>query len=231
MEQNHVNLVLLRHGQSLWNLENKFTGWVDVNLSAQGESEALRAALKLKSLDLKIDFCFSSILKRAIHTLWILQKELNLEWLPWEKSWRLNERHYGALQGLNKKETEEKYGSDQVKIWRRSYDTPPPFFKDKTLYSSAEVHKYTELGLTDLPLGESLKMCKERTLPYYIEKIKPLLQSKKNVLVVAHGNSLRSLMMDIESISGTDIMSVELETAVPVIYTLDVKTLKVIHKI
>jgi 2,3-bisphosphoglycerate-dependent phosphoglycerate mutase len=205
-----VKLVLVRHGQSQWNLENRFTGWVDVELTDLGQAEAKRAADHIKKLGVKFDQAHTSVLKRAIHTLWIILKELDISALPESKSWQLNERHYGALQGLNKDETVAKYGADQVKIWRRSYDTPPPLDKDNK--------------------GESLKLCQERVLPYFQKTISPELKSGKNLLIVAHGNSLRSLIMEIEGLSGEKIMEVELETAVPIVYTLDTKTLKVIEK-
>lgn len=232
MSSETVKLVLVRHGQSQWNLENRFTGWVDVELSDLGIEEAKRAAQELKKLNLEIHQCHTSVLKRAIHTLWIILKELDQYWLTESKSWRLNERHYGALQGLNKEETANKYGVDQVKIWRRSYDVPPPSLENTQNNSdqASEIKKYKSLGLNQMPGGESLKLCQERVLPYYRETIVPELKAHKNLLVVAHGNSLRSLIMEIEGLSGEKIMDVEIETAVPIVYTLDAKTLKVIEK-
>ena len=246
MKKETVNLVLVRHGQSQWNLENRFTGWVDVELTELGIQEAKRAAEELKKLDLKFDHSYCSVLKRSIHTLWHILQGLELSWLPQEKSWRLNERHYGALQGLNKKETAEKYGDDQVKIWRRSYDTLPPLLKSadedpKAFYETFEkpnesskysdLEKYELLGLSqkDFPRGESLKVCQQRVVPYF-ETIKTQLKKGKNILVVAHGNSLRSLIMELEGLSGEKIMGVEVETAVPIVYTLDLNTLKVLEK-
>ncbi len=248
MAQNEVYLTLIRHGQSQWNLENRFTGWVDVDLTEEGQVEALSAAKKLKELNIIYNQCHASVLKRSIHTLWIIQKELELSWLPTTKAWQLNERHYGALQGLNKKETETKYGADQVKIWRRSYDTPPPLLntvdiesnndslspkssnKDSNIQKLTELQKYKMLGLDKMPLGESLKMCQQRVLPYFTKSIAPELKSGKYLLVVAHGNSLRSLIMELEDLNGEKIMDVEIETAIPIVYKLNSKDLSVISK-
>ncbi len=241
-----ATLVLVRHGQSQWNLENRFTGWVDVELTPLGIDEAKRAAQQLQKLNLKFDFSYCSVLKRSIHTLWQILQELELSWLPQEKSWRLNERHYGALQGLNKKETASKYGDEQVKIWRRSYETlPPPITPDAEASSSYisnfntpnenskynDLDKYEKLGLQkkDFPAGESLELCRKRVIPYF-EVIKAKLKNAENILVVAHGNSLRSLIMEIEGLSGEKIMEVEVETAVPIVYTLNPKNLKIIEK-
>lgn len=231
MSKETVSLILVRHGQSQWNLENRFTGWVDVELSAQGHEEAAKAALELKKLNIDIDACYTSVLNRAIHTLWILLKEMGISWLPVTKAWQLNERHYGGLQGLNKQETADQYGADQVKIWRRSYDTPPPEMDEKRLADqNIENHKYKKLGLDQLPNGESLKICRERVVPYYTSEIAPQLKAGKNLLVTAHGNSLRSLIMELEGLSGEKIMEVEIETAVPLVYTLDAQTLKILDK-
>lgn len=246
MKNSEVKLVLVRHGQSQWNLENRFTGWVDVELTELGIDEAKRAAQQLKKLGIKFSYSYCSVLKRSIHTLWQILQDLELSWLPQEKSWRLNERHYGALQGLNKKETADKYGDDQVKVWRRSYDTLPPLLKsaeedletfqktfetpnENSKYSDLE--KYEQLGLpkSEFPRGESLKVCQQRVVPYF-EKIKARLAKGENVLVVAHGNSLRSLIMEIENLSGEKIMEVEVETAVPIVYTLETSTLKPLDK-
>lgn len=229
MAANEIKLVLVRHGQSQWNLENRFTGWVDVELSEQGQQEARNAALALKKLNIDIDVCYCSVLKRSIHTLWIMLKELNLSWLPVEKAWQLNERHYGALQGLNKKETADKYGEDQVKVWRRSYDTPPPFLENVS-FDEVENKKYQKMNLSQIPLGESLKLCQERVVPYYKSHILPQLKEGKNLLIAAHGNSLRSLIMELEGLSGEKIMEVEIETAVPLVYTLDPATLTIKSK-
>jgi 2,3-bisphosphoglycerate-dependent phosphoglycerate mutase len=246
MSTNTVNLVLVRHGQSQWNLENRFTGWVDVELTELGITEAKRAARELKKLDIKFAYSYCSVLKRSIHTLWHILQGLELSWLPCDKSWRLNERHYGALQGLNKKETAEKYGDDQVKIWRRSYDTLPPLLKsvdedpkaffetfekpnESSKYSDLEKYELLGLGKNDFPKGESLQICQQRVVPYF-ETIKTRLKKGENILVVAHGNSLRSLIMEIEGLNGETIMNVEVETAVPIVYTLDLKTLKPLDK-
>lgn len=231
-----VKLTLVRHGQSQWNLDNRFTGWVDVPLTQKGITESIGAGKALKEFNIDYTMCFTSVLKRAIHTSWNILNELELAWLPQDKAWQLNERHYGALQGLNKQETKDKYGEDQVQIWRRSYDTPPPKSSESHHNFSLESvkvdrMKYDRLGLTEIPDGESLKTCQARVLPFYEKKIKPLLKDSKNLLVVAHGNSLRSLIMELEGLSKETIMDVEIETGVPVVYTLNTETLEVVGKV
>ena len=215
-----MKLVLVRHGESVWNLENKFTGWTDVDLSENGVKEAKDAGNKLKDADIKFNICYTSVLKRAIHTLDIIENILNLD-VPIIKSWRLNERHYGALQGLNKSETAEKYGDAQVKLWRRSYDVAPPKLEKYDYRYPGNDKKYENLDEEQLPLSESLKDTCKRTVPYYEEIIKKSLEEGKNVLVVAHGNSLRSIRKHIDNISDDDIVGLEIPTGVPFVYEFD----------
>lgn len=203
-------LTLVRHGQSAWNLENRFTGWVDVALTEKGIEEAKNAGRRLKETGTAYDVCFTSVLKRAIRTSWIMLEEMDQMWLPQYKSYRLNERHYGALQGLNKAETAAKYGDDQVKIWRRSYDTPPPAGGDSGDMSGDRRYQ----GLT-IPAGESLKLTVERVVPYWTSDIEPHIRKGKNVLVVAHGNSLRGLVKHLTGMSDSEIVAFEFETGVP----------------
>lgn len=213
-------LILVRHGQSEWNLENRFTGWTDVDLSPQGESEAKNAGELIKKAGLDIDIAFTSVLRRAIKTLHLLEDAANLLWLPELKSWRLNERHYGALQGLNKAETAKKYGDEQVKIWRRSYDVPPPALDVADPRNPRFEKMYAKLDPKITPLCESLKDTIARTLPFWQDKIEPALFSGKSVLVVAHGNSLRGLIKYIEDISDDKIAELEIPTGVPQIIEL-----------
>lgn len=215
-----MKLVLLRHGESVWNKENRFTGWTDVDLSENGVKEAENAGKLLKDKGYTFDVSFTSILKRANRTLEIVLKEMNLN-IPVYYSYRLNERHYGALQGLNKDETRKKFGEEQVHIWRRSYDVrPPELSKDDERYPGNDP-KYKDLTPEELPLTECLKDTLERVLPYYNNEIKKHLEKKENVLVVAHGNSLRSIIKYLENISDEDIMNVEIPTAIPYVYELD----------
>lgn len=217
-----MKLVLLRHGQSVWNKENRFTGWTDVDLSENGIIEAQNAGKKLKENGFKFDIAFTSVLKRANKTLDIVLKEMNLN-IKIESSYRLNERHYGALQGLNKDEMKKKYGEKQVHIWRRSYDVRPPMLsKDDERYPGNDI-KYKDLTEEELPLTECLKDTLERVLPYYENNIKSHLQNNEDVLIVAHGNSLRSIVKYLEKISDEDIMSFEIPTGVPYIYEMDEK--------
>jgi 2,3-bisphosphoglycerate-dependent phosphoglycerate mutase len=212
-------LVLCRHGQSTWNLENLFTGWVDVDLAAQGREEAADAGRKLKDLGIEFDFAFTSVLKRAIRTLWIMLDEMDLMWIPVERSWRLNERHYGALQGLNKAQTAARHGEDQVKIWRRSYDiAPPPLAEDDKRHPRFD-RRYQ--GISPLPATESLKDTLSRVLPYWEGSIAPRLLAGDNVLVAAHGNSLRALVKMLDGISDRDISEVNIPTGIPLLYELD----------
>ena len=215
-----MKLVLLRHGESVWNKENRFTGWTDVDLSEKGVKEAENAGKLLKDKGYTFDVSFTSILKRANRTLEIVLKEMNLN-IPVYYSYRLNERHYGALQGLNKDEMRKKFGDEQVHIWRRSYDVrPPELSKDDERYPGNDP-KYKDLTPEELPLTECLKDTLERVLPYYNNEIKKHLENKENVLVVAHGNSLRSIIKYLENISDEDIMNVEIPTGIPYVYELD----------
>ncbi|MCI1282982.1 2,3-diphosphoglycerate-dependent phosphoglycerate mutase [Lacticaseibacillus songhuajiangensis] len=224
-----AKLVLIRHGQSEWNLSNQFTGWHDVNLSEQGVEEAKNAGKKLKEAGILFDQAYTSVLTRAIKTLHYALEEADQLWIPEEKTWRLNERHYGALQGLNKKETAEKYGDEQVHIWRRSYDTLPPLLDADDPESAAQDRRYANLDPRIIPGGENLKVTLERVLPFWEDKIAPDLLAGKNVIIAAHGNSLRALTKYIENISDADIMDVEMATGEPVVYTFDDK-LKVTNK-
>ncbi len=214
-------LVLLRHGQSQWNLENRFTGWVDVSLTETGMAEAARAGRALSDLGTELHVCHTSYLKRAIKTLWIALETMDRMWLPVHRHWRLNERHYGALQGLNKKETADQYGDDQVKLWRRSFDiSPPAITKDSEYYPGHDM-RYAGVAEKNLPLTENLKDTIARVMPYWTEAIVPDLQADRNVLIAAHGNSLRALMKHLEGISDADINHLEIATGVPVVYELD----------
>ena len=214
-------LILVRHGESEWNKLNLFTGWTDVELSETGRKEAKAAGQGLLEKGVKFDVCFTSYLKRAIHTLNIILDEMDLAYLPVYKAWQLNERHYGALQGLNKAETAEKYGEAQVKLWRRSYDVPPPALENDDPRNPANQETYKNVDRKDLPLTESLAITVDRVVPYFNEKIKPELESGKTVLVAAHGNSLRALIMHLEHMSEEDVINLNLPTGVPVIYELD----------
>lgn len=223
-----MKLILLRHGESVWNKENRFTGWTDVDLSSKGVEEAINAGKIMKKNNITFDVAFSSVLLRAKRTLDLVLKEMNVN-VPVYYSYRLNERHYGALQGLNKDETRKKYGEEQVHIWRRSYDVRPPMLTiDDPRYPGNDP-LYKGLTKDELPLTECLKDTLERVLPYYNNEIKNHLLKGENVLIVAHGNSIRSIIKYIENISDEDIMSVEIPTAVPYIYELDNK-LNIIDK-
>jgi 2,3-bisphosphoglycerate-dependent phosphoglycerate mutase len=224
-----AKLVLIRHGQSEWNLENKFTGWHDVNLSEQGVQEAKTAGKKLKEAGILFDQAYTSVLTRAIKTLHYALEEADQLWIPETKTWRLNERHYGALQGLNKAETAEKYGDEQVHIWRRSYDTLPPLLDADDPESAAQDRRYADLDPRIIPGGENLKVTLERVIPFWEDEVAPKLLDGKNVIIAAHGNSLRALTKYIEDISDADIMDVEMATGEPVVYTFDDK-LKVTDK-
>lgn len=215
-----TKLVLLRHGQSEWNLSNRFTGWSDVDLSSQGIQEAHAAGQKLAAAGIDFDIAYTSLLKRAINTLHIVLKTTAHEWLPEVKTWRLNERHYGSLQGLNKATTAEKYGTTQVQAWRRSYDVVPPLLTYDDPRAPWHDRRYYDVDPQLLPLGESLKMTLQRVLPFWSDVVVPQLRNNHNVLIVAHGNSLRALIKHIENISDEDIMQVELQTGVPIIYDI-----------
>lgn len=215
------NVVLLRHGESTWNKENRFTGWTDVGLSEKGLLEAHEAGKTLKKEGYVFDVAFTSMLSRAIKTLWTALEELDQMYIPVHNSWRLNERHYGGLQGLNKAETAEKHGMDQVKIWRRSYDVPPPpLTKDDPRYPGRDP-RYAGLSADELPLTESLKDTVARFLPYWHNTIAPAVQSGQRVLVAAHGNSLRALVKYLDNIPEKDIVELNIPTGVPLVYELD----------
>lgn len=218
-----AKLVLIRHGQSEWNLSNQFTGWVDVDLSEKGVEEAKHAGQLVKQAGLEFDQAYTSVLTRAIKTLHYVLEESHQLWIPEMKTWRLNERHYGALQGLNKKETADKYGADQVHIWRRSYDVLPPLLKATDEGSAAKDRRYADLDPRIIPGGENLKVTLERVIPFWEDHIAPDLLAGKNVIIAAHGNSLRALTKYIENISDADIMNLEMATGEPVVYDFDEK--------
>lgn len=215
-----IVLVLLRHGESVWNKENLFTGWTDVDLSDTGKEEARLAGKLLKKDNYDFDICYTSYLKRAIHTLNLALAEMDREWLPVIKTWQLNERHYGALQGLNKSETAEKYGEEQVKIWRRSFDIQPPALTPEDERYPAGQAPYLKIPAEQLPLAESLKDTITRAVPYFEEEIKPKLLTGERVLIAAHGNSLRALVMHLEHLSQQEIIGLNLPTGVPLVYHL-----------
>jgi 2,3-bisphosphoglycerate-dependent phosphoglycerate mutase len=214
-------LVLLRHGESTWNKENRFTGWTDVDLSDRGRDEAREAGRLLKESGYAFDLAYTSMLKRAIRTLWIALDELDAMWLPVIGTWRLNERHYGALQGLNKAETAAQHGEAQVKIWRRSYDIPPPPLPPDDPRHAARDPRYAGLPPSDVPLTESLKTTVERFLPYWHDVIAPSIHSGKRVLIAAHGNSLRALVKYLDHISDEEIVELNIPTGIPLVYELD----------
>ncbi|MCH7481997.1 MAG: 2,3-diphosphoglycerate-dependent phosphoglycerate mutase [Chloroflexi bacterium] len=214
-------LVLLRHGQSTWNLENRFTGWVDVDLTETGVHEARSAGALLQAEGFAFDVAFTSVLKRAIRTLWLVLDEMDLMWVPVERSWRLNERHYGALQGLDKAETAAKHGDAQVAIWRRSFEEPPPALDPGDERAPGRDPRYAGLPAGDVPLAESLKDTVARFLPYWNETIAPAVRSGKRVLIAAHGNSLRALVKHLDSISDEDIVDLNIPTGAPLVYDLD----------
>jgi 2,3-bisphosphoglycerate-dependent phosphoglycerate mutase len=214
-------VVLLRHSQSLWNLENKFTGWTDVDLSDQGIREAHKVGKVLKAEGYTFNVAYTSVLKRAIRTLWIVLDEMDLMWIPVYRSWRLNERHYGALQGLNKKDTTEKHGAEQVRIWRRSYDIQPPALAITDPRHPRVDPRYAQLKEEELPCTESLKDTLSRVLPYWNKAIVPSLRENKIVLISAHGNSLRALVKYLYNISDDDIMELNIPTGIPLVYELD----------
>jgi len=213
-------LVLLRHGQSQWNLDNRFTGWVDVELTAQGRAEAAHAGHLLREEGLQFDAAHTSVLKRAIHTLNAALAELDQDWLPVTKSWRLNERHYGRLQGLNKAETAARHGEEQVKLWRRSYDIPPPPMDPSDPGHPAHERRYAGLDRQVLPASESLATTLERVLPYWHDAIAPQLKAGHNVLITAHGNSLRALYKYLHQVSNQDILELNIPTGIPLLFEL-----------
>ncbi|QQS35264.1 MAG: 2,3-diphosphoglycerate-dependent phosphoglycerate mutase [Ignavibacteriales bacterium] len=222
-------VVLLRHGESSWNKENRFTGWTDVDLSEKGIGEAKKAAEVLKSEGYTFDITYTSVLKRAIRTLWLTLDGMDLMWIPVIRNWRLNERHYGALQGLNKAETAEKFGEDQVKIWRRSYDTPPPVLEKTDERYPGKDRRYADLNETELPLTECLKDTVARFVPYWEGTIAPMVKSGKKVLITAHGNSLRALVKYLDNIPDSEIVELNIPTGIPLVYELDANLKPIKH--
>jgi 2,3-bisphosphoglycerate-dependent phosphoglycerate mutase len=214
-------LVLLRHGESIWNRENRFTGWTDVDLSEKGRLEARDAGRLMAADKFAFDVAYTSVLKRAIRTLWIALDEMDLLWIPVHRSWRLNERHYGALQGLNKAETAAAHGKSQVKIWRRSYDTPPPPLTEDDPRHPSRDRRYAGLSLAELPLTESLKDTVSRFLPYWHDTIAPDIRAGRRVVIAAHGNSLRALVKYLDDVSDEAIVELNIPTGVPLVYELD----------
>jgi 2,3-bisphosphoglycerate-dependent phosphoglycerate mutase len=229
MGTSKFTLVLVRHGQSTWNLENRYTGWTDVGLSDQGIQEAHFAGQLLRDNKYEFDLAYTSVLKRALKTLWIVLEEMGLDWIPVVNAWQLNERHYGALQGLNKAETAKEYGEAQVKIWRRSYDVPPP-----TLEWNDERHprfdrRYAGLTKDQLPSAESLKITLERVLPYWHSTITPVIKTGKRMIIAAHGNSMRALVKYLDNVSDAEIPELNIPTGIPLVYELDADLKPVKH--
>jgi len=214
-------LVFVRHGQSTWNLENRFTGWTDVDLTELGCQEAHTGGQLLRDKGFGFDIAYTTVLKRAIRTLNIVQEEMDLEWIPVVRAWQLNERHYGALQGLNKTEMAVKFGEEQVKIWRRSYDVPPPVLEITDKRHPRFDRRYTELTAAQLPATESLKITLERVLPYWHSTLAPMIKSEKRVLIVAHGNSIRAMVKFLDDISDKEIPELNIPTGIPLVYELD----------
>jgi 2,3-bisphosphoglycerate-dependent phosphoglycerate mutase len=224
-----MKLVLLRHGESIWNLEDKFTGWTDVDLSDKGIAEAKEAGKTLCKNGYSFDIAFTSVLKRAIRTLWLVLDEMDLMWIPVYRSWRLNERHYGALQGLNKAEVSGKVGEEQVHIWRRSYDVRPPALERTDARYPGKDLRYRELGERELPVTESLKDTVARFMPYWNDVLAPALREGKHVIVSAHGNSLRAMVKYLDSISDEEIAEVNIPTGIPLVYEIDEELKPVSH--
>lgn len=222
-------LVVVRHGESEWNKSNQFTGWTDVGLTEQGVKEAHLGAKLLKEKGYTFDVAYTSVLKRAIKTLWIVLEDLDLMWIPVIRNWRLNERHYGALQGLNKSQTAEKHGAEQVLIWRRSYDIPPPSLEDTDERHPGKDKRYSSLTKDELPSAECLKDTVERFLPFWESDIKPAILSGKKVIVSAHGNSLRALVKYLDNVSEKDIVGLNIPTGIPLVYELDANLKPIKH--
>ena len=216
-----ATLVLLRHGESTWNRENRFTGWTDVGLSENGIQQAIQAGRTLKREGYSFDVAFTSLLKRAIKTLWLVLEEMDLMWIPVHRSWRLNERHYGALQGLDKAETAERHGAEQVRVWRRSYDVRPPTLSREDERNPARDPRYAELRSKEIPLTESLKDTVARTLPCWHDAIVPAIRANRRVLIASHGNSLRALVKHLDGISDEEIAERNIPTGIPLVYELD----------
>lgn len=228
-EHRVYTLVLIRHGESTWNKENRFTGWKDVPLSDQGHEEAIEAGKLLAAEGFTFDLAYTSVLKRAIRTLWHVLEEMDLMWVPVTRSWKLNERHYGALQGLNKAETAEKHGEDQVKVWRRSYDTQPPALETSDERWPGHDRRYADLNPSEIPATECLKDTVERVVPYWENEIAPQIKAGKRLIIAAHGNSLRAMVKFLDGISDDDIVGVNIPTGMPMVYQLD-ENLKPISK-
>ena len=214
-------LVLIRHGESTWNLENRFTGWTDVDLTATGIEQAKTAGKLLKAEGYAFDVAYTSVLKRAIRTLWLTLDEMDRTWLPVVKSWRLNERHYGALQGLNKADMAKQYGDEQVLIWRRSYDTPPPALEASDPRSERSDPRYAKLQAADIPLTECLKDTVARVMPFWNESMAPAIKSGRRIVVAAHGNSIRALVKYLDGISDEAIVNLNIPNGIPLVYELD----------
>lgn len=222
-------VVLLRHGESVWNQQNLFTGWTDVDLSDRGKQEVQAAAYRIKEQGIVFDVAFTSVLKRAIRTLWILLDEMDLMWIPVHRDWRLNERHYGALQGLNKAETINKFGETQVKLWRRSYDIPPPALEENDRRHPRYDARYSRLSQKELPATECLKDTLARVLPCWHDRIAPLVHSGKRVLLAAHGNSLRALVKYLDGVTDEAIVELNIPTGIPLVYEFDRKLKPIRH--
>ena len=216
-----IELVLLRHGQSTWNSENRFTGWADVDLTPRGVDEARQAGRALRQAGYTFDVAYTSVLKRAIRTLWLVLDEMDLMWIPVHRSWRLNERHYGALQGLDKAETAAEFGDEQVLVWRRSYSTPPPALEPGDDRHPAGDPRYVHLNEDELPLTECLRDTVDRFMPYWYERLVPEIRVGKKVLIAGHGNSLRALVKHLEGMSDDDVLRLNLPTGMPLVYRLD----------
>lgn len=223
-------IVLIRHGESVWNKENLFTGWADVTLSDKGVEEAKKGGIALKEAGFNFDMAYTSMLTRAIKTLNLALEQMGLLWLPITKAWQLNERHYGALQGLNKSQTAEKYGEDQVKVWRRSYDTPPPALEKTDERFPGKDRRYANLTEKELPVTECLKDTVERVVPYWENVILPNVKAGKSIIIAAHGNSLRALVKYLDNISDEDITELNIPTGMPLVYELDDNTYKAVNK-
>jgi 2,3-bisphosphoglycerate-dependent phosphoglycerate mutase len=222
-------LILVRHGQSTWNLENRFTGWTDVGLTDLGRSEAHQAGRLLREGGYVFDVAYTSVLRRAVHTLWTILEEMNLEWIPVANAWQLNERHYGSLQGLNKSEMAEKFGEAQVKVWRRSYDVPPPALEWDDPRHPRFDSRYASLSPEQLPATESLKITLERVLPYWNATLAPTIRTGKRVIIAAHGNSIRALVKYLDNVSETEITELNIPTGLPLVYELDEELKPITH--